>query len=219
MLNSMIFLVKEEAMLSEDLLSVIKGRRSTRKFMEKDILDDVLYSIVDAARFAPSNTNRQGWKFIVIKNRDLKNNIHKAVGDTVNEILESMTSTVKYRAIRAYTKYFTFFNDAPVLIVALYKKPSNVAELLMKHTNRVEMISGELISLSMACQNMQLMAHSLGLGTCVLTGPLVAYDPIKKLLNIDDEFEIGCFLAAGYPSEESFMPKRKEIEQIIEIIK
>ena len=205
-------------MLSEDVLKVIKERRSTRKFLDKDIPEDVLHQIFDAGRFAPSNTNRQAWKFIVIKNSELKEQIHQAVCAKVEDILESMTSTVKYRAIRAYTKYFTFFKDAPVLVVALFKKPSNVANLLMKHTKRVEMISGELISLSMACQNMQLMAHSMGVGTCILTGPLVAYDTIKELLNIDNNHEIGLFMASGYPAEESYTPRRKDIEKIIDII-
>lgn len=207
-------------MISDDVLSVIKGRRSTRKFLEKEIPDDVLMQIIDAGRFAPSNTNRQGWKFLIIKNQELKDKIHKQVSQKVEEILSSVKSQVKFRAIRAYTKYFTFFNDAPVLIVALYNKPSVVAELLMKDTKRVEMISGELISVSMACQNIQLMAHSLGLGTCILTGPLVAYENIKELLKLSDMHEICCFIAAGYPKDEpSFTPRRKDIDKITEIIK
>lgn len=206
-------------MLSDDVLSVIKGRRSTRKFLEKEIPDDILMQIIDAGRYAPSNTNRQGWKFLMIKSNELKSNIHKAVGDKVEDILTTVKSQVRYRAIRAYTKYFTFFNNAPVLMIALFNKPSVVAEMLMKDTKRVEMISGELISVSMACQNMQLMAHSLGLGSCILTGPLVAYDKIKELLQLDDTFEICCFMALGYPAEESFMPNRKEIENVLEIIK
>jgi nitroreductase len=205
-------------MLSDDVLAVIKERRSTRKFKDMDIPEDVLFKIFDAGRFAPSNTNRQGWKFLVIKNRELISKIHGAVGDKVDDILGKMKSQVRFRAMRAYTKYFTFFNDAPVLIIALFKKPSVVAELLMRDTNRVDLISGELISLSMACQNMQLMAHSLGVGTCILTGPLVAYDQIKELLPIEGSFEIGLFIAAGYPAEKSFTPKRKDIEKIIEII-
>ncbi|MFC1855953.1 nitroreductase family protein [Thermodesulfobacteriota bacterium] len=206
-------------MLAKDVLEVIKARRSTRKFLDKDIDNETLNMIFDATRYAPSNTNRQAWEFLLVKNDDIKNQIHTAVKDKVEFILENMTSKVKYRAIRAYTKYFTFFKDAPVLIVALYKKPSNVANLLMKHTKRVEMISGELISLSMACQNLQLMAHSLDIGTCVLTGPLVAYDQIKELLSVEDGFEIGCFIAAGHPTdEEAFVPRRKNVEKIIKIL-
>jgi nitroreductase len=206
-------------MLSDDVLTVIKGRRSTRKFLPKEIPDDVLMRIIDAGRFAPSNTNRQGWKFLIIKNQQLKDKIHEEVSRKVEDILNSVKSRVKFRAIRAYTKYFTFFNDAPVLIVALYNKPSVVAELLMKDTKRVEMISGELISVSMACQNIQLMAHSMDLGTCILTGPLVAYDKIKELLNLGDFHEICCFIALGYPAEKSFTPRRKDIGKITEIIK
>ena len=88
----------------------------------------------------------------------------------------------------------------------------------MKDTKRVEMISGELISVSMACQNVQLMAHSMDLGTCVLTGPLIAYEKIKELLQIDDFHEICCFIAAGYPAEKSYTPRRKDIEKITDII-
>ncbi len=206
-------------MLPDDLLSIIKDRRSTRKFTDKEVSDEVLMQIIDAGRFAPSNTNRQGWKFLLIKNDDLKEQMHKAVSDKVDEILDSMKSKVRYRAMRAYTKYFTFFKDAPVLIVALFTRPSVVAELLMKDTKRVEMISGELISVSMALQNMQLMTHSLGLGSCILTGPLLAYESMKTLLDIEDKYEICCLMAAGYPAEESFSPKRKDIDKIIEIIK
>ena len=206
-------------MLSDHVLTVIKGRRSTRKFLPKEIPDDVLMQIIDAGRFAPSNTNRQGWKFLIIKNQQLKDKIHEEVSRKVEDILNSVKSRVKFRAIRAYTKYFTFFNDAPVLMIALYNKPSVVAELLMKDTKRVEMISGELISVSMACQNIQLMAHSLGLGTCILTGPLVAYEKIKEMLNLSDFHEICCFIAAGYPAEQSYTPRRKDIDKITEIIK
>lgn len=53
-----------------DVLEAIHTRRSIRRFLQdKPVPDDLLKQIVDAARWGPTACNRQGWRFIVIKNR------------------------------------------------------------------------------------------------------------------------------------------------------
>lgn len=55
-----------------ELLEVLKSRRSIRKYKSKPIPDEVLKSIMNAARLAPSALNAQPWKFIVVRDEDLK---------------------------------------------------------------------------------------------------------------------------------------------------
>jgi nitroreductase len=55
-----------------DVLEAIKERRSIRKFEPKKVPNELIRSILDAARWAPSAKNSQPWEFIVIKNRDTK---------------------------------------------------------------------------------------------------------------------------------------------------
>jgi nitroreductase len=55
-----------------EFLEVIKNRRSIRKYKQDLIPDEIITQILDAARLAPSGSNRQPWHFIVVKNPGTK---------------------------------------------------------------------------------------------------------------------------------------------------
>ncbi|HOK56061.1 MAG TPA: nitroreductase family protein [bacterium] len=55
-----------------EFYEVIKTRRSVRNYKKDSIPDDVLKRVLNAARIAPSGNNRQPWKFIIIKDRKIK---------------------------------------------------------------------------------------------------------------------------------------------------
>ena len=59
-------------------MEVVRSRRSIRKYIPKDIPEDKLANILEAARLAPSGGNRQPWKFIVIKDKDMKAKVAEA---------------------------------------------------------------------------------------------------------------------------------------------
>ena len=61
-----------------DVFEAIKGRRTIRHFTEKPVPEDIFKKIIDAARWAPSACNRQGWRFIVIKNKEQIEKLEKA---------------------------------------------------------------------------------------------------------------------------------------------
>lgn len=56
---------------SEILLNFLKGRRSIRAYQDKPIDDKELNMILEAGRWTPSASNRQPWRFIIIKNKDI----------------------------------------------------------------------------------------------------------------------------------------------------
>ncbi len=58
-----------------DFYEVIKTRRSVRSYKKDDIPEDVLKRVLNAARIAPSGSNRQPWRFIVIKDEQRKKKI------------------------------------------------------------------------------------------------------------------------------------------------
>ncbi len=58
-----------------DVFEAIKSRRSIRKFRKKPIPEQILGQILDAARWAPSESNAQPWEFIVVKNRKIREEI------------------------------------------------------------------------------------------------------------------------------------------------
>ena len=54
------------------VIEAIKKRKSIRTYLEKEISEVVLKEILEAARLAPSASNRQPWKFVVIQNKELR---------------------------------------------------------------------------------------------------------------------------------------------------
>jgi len=55
--------------MTEDktIFEVIRNRRSVRSYTKKDIAQDILVKLVDAARWAPTPSNVQSWRFIVVR--------------------------------------------------------------------------------------------------------------------------------------------------------
>jgi nitroreductase len=66
-----------------DVLHTIKNRRTIRKFKPDPIDEEKLQMILEAGRWAPSFSNLQPWRFIVIKDQDLKNALDKAAKESV----------------------------------------------------------------------------------------------------------------------------------------
>jgi len=60
------------------VLDVIERRRSIRKYKEDPIPEDILRRVLEAARLAPSGKNLQPWKFIIVRDRSLKEELARA---------------------------------------------------------------------------------------------------------------------------------------------
>jgi len=77
-----------------DYYEVIRTRRSIRSYKADLIPEEVLNKVLEATRIAPSGSNRQPWRFIVIKDEELKRRLIPACGNQ------------------------SFIAEAPVIIVA-----------------------------------------------------------------------------------------------------
>jgi len=55
-----------------DLMDIIKGRRSIRKYQDKEIPEESLNQILESVRWAPSWTNSQCWEVIIVKDPGTK---------------------------------------------------------------------------------------------------------------------------------------------------
>jgi nitroreductase len=66
-----------------EVLKAIKNRRTIRRFKSTPIDEEKLRMVLEAGRWAPSFSNLQPWRFIVIKDQGLKNAIDKAARESV----------------------------------------------------------------------------------------------------------------------------------------
>lgn len=58
-----------------EINSIIKNRKSCRKFLEKAVSIQDIYTILEGARWAPSGKNGQPWRFVIVKEKETKNKI------------------------------------------------------------------------------------------------------------------------------------------------
>ncbi|MBE9594574.1 MAG: nitroreductase family protein, partial [Proteobacteria bacterium] len=101
------------------LTECIEGRRSIRNFKEEKVKDDGILAILESATFAPSAINKQPWYFIVIKDEALKKQMANVVGAKLKEVLSMIEKDDETGMLINYSKFFTFFEEAPVVIAVL----------------------------------------------------------------------------------------------------
>ncbi len=69
---------KIHELYSDIVLSVMKSRRSTRRYFTYDVPDELIEKMLDAARHAPSAGDMQPYEFIVVKNEEMRKQIAEA---------------------------------------------------------------------------------------------------------------------------------------------
>jgi nitroreductase len=199
----------------DDLMNLLRSRRSVREFTTEPVNRDDVVRLIEAARWAPSNHNRQPWKFLVYDNRD---EIRALAGRVEQHLAARLKALPAVAASHADTllKYATFFRDAPVLIVATHKRPVGLSASLLEGLPNPALVSGEPISVAMAVQNILLAAHALGLGACVLTGPLLVTRTLEEAIPLPDGSDLNCLIAVGHAARTPDAPRRKELAHLVE---
>lgn len=174
-----------------NFLELVKKRESVRNYKEKSIPREKLEKCIEAARLAPSACNSQPWKFIIVDDPNLINEITKKVFHTVYSINK-------------------FTREAGALIVVVSEKVSfqrKVAKFL-KGTNYY------LIDIGIACEHLILQATELGIGSCWIGW--FHERRMKKLLDVPKGKKVDIVISLGYPKNTDLSKKdRKKMDEII----
>jgi nitroreductase len=75
--------------------------------------------------------------------------------------------------------------------------------------------SSGLIGTSLALQNLLLAAHAHGLGASGMTGPLVASDELREILDVRGSWDIAALVPLGWPDEQPAATERKPVEKVL----
>lgn len=204
-----------------DLFTAIKERRSIRKFLDQPVPQEDINEIIEAARWAPSSSNRQMWKFIVIKNKQVLDEMAQAICAKVDQIIDQSG----YTQLKAVKSYATFFKEAPVTI-AVFLEPheGNLMEEALKALEytpeQVQRLRGQVAyqSIGAAVENILLAAHGKGYGACWLCGSNIAAPEIEKILGVAGELELKALIPLGKAAVVPKRSSRKELSQIMTVI-
>jgi nitroreductase len=204
-----------------DLIELLRSRRSVRAFTTEAPPRELLLQLIEAAVTAPSASNKQPWRFLIVSERQRID----AMAAAVREAVERIASAVEPEAeaqFRAYGDYFTRFEAAPCVIVPLFRGLTLLshlvgAELPQPDASAVAALERDsgLIGTSLAVQNLLLQAHALGLGASGMTGPLVAVEAIREILGVSPSWQVACLIPVGYPAETPSPTRRKPAEKVV----
>jgi coenzyme F420-0:L-glutamate ligase / coenzyme F420-1:gamma-L-glutamate ligase len=200
-------------MNATEFLEILRTRRSVRKFSDRIPDRATIEQIIDAAQWAPSNHNRQGWKFIVFSDRGQLSSLAQSIGESVRQTLGS-ANRLDSPSGKELLHYSTLFATAPVVVLAMHKRSAAINRALVEAGGAAR-VSSEAISTAMAAQNLLLAAHAMGLGACIMTAPLLASSVLEKL-NLPTGFQPTCVVTLGYPDETPAAPQRRAPGSIVE---
>lgn len=183
-----------------DCLEAIKSRRSCRNFKNQPVEPEKVRLLLEAAIYAPSPANKQPWEFIVTTN------------PKYNQELKEAADAVKPKlADRSGWKWLPVFDlkfllQAPLLIIVTGDPSRNGAEQFLDEPS-----PGYLEATSTAIQNMQLAAHSLGLGA--LWFSLFEKSDVRRIFGISEDKDPVGVICIGYPEHGSAAPYRKGLDE------
>jgi len=172
------------------MLELFRKRQSQRAYKDTPVEPEKIERILEAARLAPSACNAQPWKFIVVDDPELKNQIADA-------------TSVKLLGMNHWTK------QAPVHIVIVEESAnisSNVGSVIKRR-------HFPIMDIGIAASHISLQATHEGLGTCFIGW--FNEKRVKKLLNIPSGKRPQLIITLGYPDSEVREKIRKDKDKVV----
>jgi nitroreductase len=216
-----------------ELEEAVRGRRSIRKFISKNIPRMFVDEILDTALWSPSWGNTQPWEFYVLTGEHLA--AFKKAGTQVladglafkpdivmpddwpsalkgryNELGKNLLDILgikredKDARNQLHARMASLF-DAPCLIVACIPR-----DVLAEYA---------MLDMGLVVQTICLLAHAKGLGTCIMAAAVRYPDLLRKIASIPDDRRIVMGIALGFPDPNyplnRFERKRAKPREIV----
>lgn len=199
-------------------LTVLEGIATTRsihRYLPDPVTDDDLRSILFAATRAPSGSNAQPFRFIVLRNGPKALKAKSLLGGAYRKGWESKSNAEgwqegsgadpnsrKARSVNAMLQFVERFEEIPVVILAccLHHRPPHIYDGA---------------SVYPACQNILLAARALGYGACIsMWHPLVETE-LRELLEIPEKASVMATLTLGKPEGGHGPLRRRPLADLV----
>ncbi len=202
--------------MSDDigLLDGMATTRAIRRFRDEPIPDDDLATILFSATRAPTGSNRQNFRFLVLRDGPRAIEAKAMLGRTFragwNEKMESDgyrrgsgadDDSPKARMARSMQRFVDNFERIPVVILPCVR--------LRHHT----LFDGA--SIYPACQNLLLAARSLGYGGVMTGWQVDVEDDLRELLGVPDNYIIAGTIPLGRPFGKHGPVRRRPVKELV----
>ncbi len=207
-----------EQALAQDNIGLLEGlatTRAIRRYTDEPIPENVLRDILFTATRAPSGSNRQPFRFVVLTDSDLATAAKTLIADSAQKIWGAKRSSEQYdlgcgtdpnspksRMANTMQAYVDNFATVPCLVLPClvrYRDPNPM----------------EGASVYPAVQNLLLAARALGYGG-VITGFHGFVDrELKDLLGIPEDVFIAATVSLGKPQGSHGPVRRRPMSELV----
>lgn len=175
------------------MIDAIKNRKSVRKFKSDAVPSSKLNSILEAAQIAPSGSNTQPWKFIIVQSR---------------ETIEKLSDVSKNQS---------WMRTAPMHIVAVADISSRIKDsehLSLDETSSIFELKQVIRDTVFSIENILLEATNQGLDTCVVAD--FTQEGVRPVLNIPKDKFVVAIITLGYADLKNGTPhNRHPLEDMV----
>ncbi len=192
------------------LQEAIYNCRAMRRIKPDEVPEELLVQLIDAANQAPSGSNSQRARWVVVRDPDLKRQIAEQnrkhaepyiAADAANPPSEQVG-----RMLQAVVWQMDHMHEIPALIVACFDYPEPVKDLGVYR---------QAGSVWPGIQNLLLTARSLGLGAAPTTLALRDQATIREILNLPETFAALCLIPVGFPMGNFGPVTRKPVDEVM----
>lgn len=194
---------------TDALLSTTRAVRKRLDF-DREVPDDVLLDCLRLAVQAPTGSNRQGWRWLIVRDQAKKDGLAEIYNRAGGEYLKSAAATTD-----PGTQTGRVMDSATFLAENLARVPVMVIPMIVGRMTHHDEAAGLLGSIIPAMWSFQLALRSRGLGSCYTTLHLRLESEAADLLGIPDHMTQAGLLPVGYTKGTDFRPaERGPIEEI-----
>jgi len=182
----------------ERVSELFRNQRAVRSFSTEPVSDEVLWGVLDAATRAPSGSNTQPWRFLVIRDRAVKEALSLEYERAQAERAGRPAPTIEQARAGIMAQ-------APVLVVPCVRVPGR--------TGAAGFQTGA--SIYPACQNLMLAARAAGLGSVLTTTHRIRREQVHALLGIPPTYESAAIIPLGWPDRAYGPNHRAPVAEVV----
>ena len=197
---------------TDALLSTTRAVRK-RLDLDRDVPNDVVLECLQLAVQAPTGSNQQGWRWMVIRDQERKNALadlyRRGGGDYLTTAAaDTEQGTTMHRVLDSATYLAENLQRVPVLVIPLIIGRLD-SPRLGGANNITTVAAGLLGSIVPAVWSFQLALRSRGLGSCYTTMHLQFEDEAAELLGIPAHMTQAGLLPVAYTIGTDFKPAQR----------
>ena len=184
---------------SNELMREILKRRSIRDFSSEEIPDMVIKNVLKTAMAAPSGANKQPWKFIVVKDENIKKKIRVAAEEEEKKFYEQRATEEWLKDLNKFGTDWnkSFLEDAPALIIVFRQSYDNSGKGKRKNYYVSE-------SVGIACGFLLMALQNAGLVSLTHTPSPMGF--LERILERPKNEKAYLLIPIGFPAESAEVP-------------